>query len=78
MWFLSCSKSLIYPSQISQMTKLPFPPWPWPGWPGFMELEAEAETEGFLATPGLFLPGSGVMEMLGELPPLLLFFWPRL
>ena len=43
-----------------------------------LSVASTTETEGFLATPGLFLPGSGVMEMLGELPPLLLFFWPRL
>lgn len=70
MWLRSCSKSLMYPSQISQMTKFPFPPpWPWPGWPGLLmevELEVEGDDEVFL-WPGLFLPGSGVMEILGEL-----------
>lgn len=69
----------MYPSQISQMTKFPFPPCPWPGWPGFMlELEEDGVEEEAFLTPGLFLPGRGVMEILGEFPLLLLFFVPKL
>ena len=69
MWLRSCSKSLMYPSQISQMTKFPFPPWPCPGWPGLlMAVELlEGDDELFFFWPGLFRPGSGVMEILGEL-----------
>ena len=58
MWFLSCSRSLMYPSQISQMTKLPLPC----GWPGLAEGLGLAP---FLA-PGLPpRPGSAVIEILG-------------